>query len=70
MSQVRPLGGERPPKNMHFGGVFKVIFKNYLVSHFAPDSQNACRFANFRAIPKIAREQFFEFRPNFGFMGL
>ena len=61
MSQVRPLGGASPSKNMHFGGVFRVIFKNYLASHFTFDSQIACVFVNFRAVSKTSQARFFNF---------
>ena len=61
MSQVRPLGGRLPPENMHFGGVFRVIFKNYLVSQFWLDLENAYGFANFWAISKTSRARFLNF---------
>ena len=58
---VRPLGGALPPKNMLFGGVFRVIFKNYLVPQFCSDSQTDYGFANFRAISKTSRVRFLNF---------
>merc|ERR1711894_445999 len=70
MSHVGPLGGAQPPKNMHFGGVFRVIFKNYLLPQFCSDFGSACGFANFRAISKSSRSRIVQFRPSFGFMGL
>ena len=61
MSQVRPLGGRLAPKNMHFWGVFRVLFKNYLVFHFRLDSEIAYGFAHFRAISKTSQASFFNF---------
>ena len=69
---------------MLFGGVFKVIFKNYLASHFTSDSGIAGGFINFRAISKDARGRFLNFdlvfdlwdfevgssTPKSGFLGL
>ena len=70
MSLVRPLGGRLPPENMHFWGVFRAIFKTYLVSQFRLDSEIAYDFANFRAISNASRARIYEFRPISGFMGL
>ena len=55
---------------MHFGGVFRVIFKNYLLPQFTFDSRIACGFANFWAISKSYRGRIVQFCPSFGFMGL
>ena len=61
MTPVGPLGGTSPPKNMHFGGVFRVIFKNYLLPQFCSDSETACGFANFRAISKSSNSGLLNF---------